>query len=402
LRSSIARGLSERGVLHLNVPLREPLAHEAPLPGAVPGIQAFATLQKPMPPVSAAQALFSGARQPVVVAGPGRLDAQAIAGLAERLGAPILAEGSSALRFGPAGRNAVAHYEALLRAEAAPAPDLIVRVGGPLTTRVLQGFVDRSTAPVLTLAEPGRVCDPALRSTLVLEGDTGAIANALQPGVPAEKAWLERWLSLDTKAAHALETAVTGEPAFARALLAALPQGSNLMLSNSMPIRDVDAFASKSSRALDVFTSRGASGIDGITSTAFGIAAATGRKTTLYVGDTALLHDAGGLLWGSRLGLSLCVVAVNNAGGRIFEMLPVAQLTQKLDALFVMPPGADLERLAALANAHHVRLDAPAQVERAVAQGLEGGVHVVELDARNRDVKADHDRAWTAVKEAVS
>jgi 2-succinyl-5-enolpyruvyl-6-hydroxy-3-cyclohexene-1-carboxylate synthase len=195
---------------------------------------------------------------------------------------------------------------------------------------------------------------------------------------------------------------LSGEPAFARATLAALPQGSNLMLSNSMPIRDVDAFASKSTRALDVFTSRGASGIDGITSTAFGIAAATGKKTTLYVGDTALLHDAGGLLWGSRLGLSLCVVAVNNAGGRIFEMLPVAQLTQKLDALFVMPPGADLERLAAFANARHVRLDAPAQLERAVAQGLEGGVHLIELDARNRDVKADHDRAWAAVKEAVS
>jgi len=403
LVATVERAIARASVVHFNVPLREPLQLDGPeLPRAAAAVTAFHRAKAPMPDVSRASALLSSPR-PVIVAGPARLSAEAraaVLSLAERLGAPILAEAASGLRFGASTRS-IAHYESLLRVERVQsvlAPGLVIRVGGPVTTRVLQSFVDR--APVLTIAEPGRVFDPAHRSALVLEGDTGAIAGALH-GSTAPPAWLAQWLSLDATAAKALSTAVAGEPALARALLDAVPAGTNLMLSNSMPIRDVDAFASCSPRALDVFSSRGASGIDGVTSTAFGIAAATRRKTALYIGDTALLHDAGGLVWGSRLGLSLCVLAVNNAGGRIFELLPVAQTTRRLDALFVMPPAVELAHLAALAKASYARVKDPAQLPQALMNGLEGGVHLIELDATGRDIRADHQRAWAAVAEAL-
>jgi 2-succinyl-5-enolpyruvyl-6-hydroxy-3-cyclohexene-1-carboxylate synthase len=400
LRATVGRALSRARVVHLNVPLREPLAHEGPLPAAVPGASAYAAPTPSRPNADAANALLSNAPRIVVLAGPARLSTAARDAVAS-LGAPIFAEASSGFRFGPHSRNAVAHYESLLRA-ATPAPDVILRVGGPLTTRVLQGFVDRTEAKVLTLAEPGRVCDPTHRSTLVLEGDTAEIVSALR--AKPDPRWLEQWLERDAAAGRVLAAHLAtegSEPAFARAVLSAMPSGSNLMVSNSMPIRDADAFASKSQRQLEVFASRGASGIDGVTSTAFGIAAATGRKTALLIGDTALLHDAGGLLWGSRLGLSLCIVTVNNAGGRIFEMLPVAQTTKRLGDLFVMPPDVELNRLAALAKAGYARVTDAASVERAVMNGLEGGVHLIELDARSRDVLADHKAAWAAVAKEL-
>jgi 2-succinyl-5-enolpyruvyl-6-hydroxy-3-cyclohexene-1-carboxylate synthase len=278
-------------------------------------------------------------------------------------------------------------------------PELVIRVGGPLTTRTLQAFVDAH--PVLALAEPGRVCDPGHAAVEVLLGDTGLTAAALQPSAP-DGGWLARWRELDARAAAALDGALDGEPALTRALVAALPAGANLMVSNSMPIREVDAFASRSPRQLEVFASRGASGIDGITSTAFGISAATGRKTVLLTGDTALLHDVGGLVWGARLGIPLCIVALDNAGGRIFELLPVAASTARLDELFVMPPGVELGHAAALARAQHQAVSDPGQLGVAVRAALEGGVHLVVADARDRELAEDHRRAWAAVAGALA
>jgi len=394
LRATVARALAGGGVVHLDAPFREPLALPpgTPMPPPFAGHERFAVAGRSAPDVAPAAKLL-GART-VIVAGPGRY-APAVAALAQKLSAPIFAEASSGYRFGEGSGNAVAHYDALLRAGAGEKPELVIRVGGPLTTRTLQGFADAAAA--IVIAEPGRVCDPNHAARCVLEGDPGLIAAALAAHAPSgDPAWLERWLALDARAAAALK--LDGEPAFARALVSALPPGSNLMLSNSMPIRDVDAFASRSARPLNVYSSRGASGIDGVTSTAFGIAAATGRKTALLVGDTALLHDLGGLVWGARLKISLCAVAVNNAGGRIFEFLPVAQSTPRLQELFVMPPQVELESVAKVAGALWHRAADAAGLTRAVQQALEGGVHLIEADARGRDVAEDHRVAWESVR----
>ncbi|MBL8957461.1 MAG: 2-succinyl-5-enolpyruvyl-6-hydroxy-3-cyclohexene-1-carboxylic-acid synthase [Myxococcaceae bacterium] len=399
LRATVARALAAGGVLHVDVPFREPLALPPgdAMPAPFAGSEHFAVTRPALPDVAAAAQLL--ASRTVIVAGPGRYVPQ-VAALAEKLGAPIFAEASSGYRFGEGSKYAVAHYDALLRAEAGEKPQLVIRVGGPLTTRTLQAFAD--VCPVLVIAEPGRVCDPNHAARCVLEGDTALIADALAARAPAaDTSFLTRWLELDARAAAAIDGTLEGEPAFARALVAALPPDANLMLSNSMPIRDVDAFASRSARHLNVFSSRGASGIDGVTSTAFGIAAATGKKTALLIGDTALLHDLGGLVWGARLKVSLCVAAVNNDGGRIFEFLPVAQSTSSLAELFVMPPNVELRHAAAVAGASWHTTRDTAGLERAVRDALEGGVHLVEADARGRDVAEDHRRAWALVREAT-
>jgi 2-succinyl-5-enolpyruvyl-6-hydroxy-3-cyclohexene-1-carboxylate synthase len=416
-----------RGVVHLDVPLREPLVLPAgasmprPLgagPTAVRGAHGSSALDA---------ALELLRRRCLIVAGPARLspeDRAGVAALAERLHAPILAEAASGFRFGPQSSHAVAHYEALLRVDALRerlTPQLVIRVGGPLTTRTLQAFVDGGGAPVLALAEPGRLCDPNHSARAVLEGPTGVIARGLATqATEGDGAFLQAWLEADRQAAAVLERhLIAGEPAFARALVAALPPGCNLMLSNSMPIRDVDAFASRSTRRLEMFSSRGACGIDGINSTAFGVAAATAGKTVLLAGDTAFLHDVGGFLWGARLGIPLAVVVVNNAGGRIFELLPVAQSTDQLEELFVMPPNVPLQHVARAARAaHHVVLRpeelgraltiaSPLLGERVAVRGRSAGgdappVRLIEVSVEGRDGRADRTEAWAVVKEALA
>jgi 2-succinyl-5-enolpyruvyl-6-hydroxy-3-cyclohexene-1-carboxylate synthase len=73
----------------------------------------------------------------------------------------------------------------------------------------------------------------------------------------------------------------------------------------------------------DVWSQRGASGIDGLVSGAAG-AASCGRATTLLLGDISFLHDVGGLAAARHVEVPFPVIVLNNGGGRIFEQLPLA------------------------------------------------------------------------------
>jgi 2-succinyl-5-enolpyruvyl-6-hydroxy-3-cyclohexene-1-carboxylate synthase len=190
------------------------------------------------------------------------------------------------------------------------------------------------------------------------------------------------------------------EPLVAREFINALPPETNVFLSSSMPIRDVDAFAARG-QPLRVFTNRGVNGIDGITSSALGVAAGTGRPTALLIGDVALLHDLTGWLIAKRHGLSLTVVVVNNDGGGIFHFLPVANRTSHFETLFGTPHGVDLAHVAGLAGATLHRPESLAAFGQTVTRCLEGGLHLVEVRTERSSNVDVHRALFTTLQESV-
>ena len=130
----------------------------------------------------------------------------------------------------------------------------------------------------------------------------------------ADEEWLASWRSADERAAEAigavLSTSGLSEPRLAEELGVLLPSEATLFVASSMPVRDIETFWPARADPPRVLCNRGANGIDGIVSSAFGAAAADRGPVVLLIGDVALAHDIGGLLAAGRLGLKLTIVLV--------------------------------------------------------------------------------------------
>jgi 2-succinyl-5-enolpyruvyl-6-hydroxy-3-cyclohexene-1-carboxylate synthase len=331
------------GPVHLNFPLREPLAPEPePLDGADwagrAGGRPWTELREhpPSPHADDVQELAGRiAAEPrgVIVCGPTAENvAEPAARLAAACGWPLLAEPTSGLRCGPHDRShVVAHYDVLLRVEgfgAGHAPGMVLRVGDMPTSKPLRAWA--AQAPQVAIDPHAAWHEPTRRAELLLEAAAsptlGALAAAVEMRGPQPDAgWLAAWRAADATVPPALDEAPDPfEPKALAALEPELPDGALIWLSSSMPVRDVEAYFPQSPKRLRFLSNRGANGIDGVVSSAAGAALAGAEPVWLLTGELALLHDVGGLFAARRAGADLRVVCLNNGGGGIFDFLPVA------------------------------------------------------------------------------
>ncbi|HEU4974066.1 MAG TPA: 2-succinyl-5-enolpyruvyl-6-hydroxy-3-cyclohexene-1-carboxylic-acid synthase [Baekduia sp.] len=399
------------GPVHLNVPLREPLVLDEPLPaeepggggrpGGAPWTARTTAPQDPAPLVD----WLRERRRGVIVAGRdesgGPMDG--VAALADAMGWPLLADPLSDARRGGA---AIAHYDALLRderwaASAAAGAESVLRVGDLPTSKPLRQWLRGLDVPQAGLLSGGAWHDPDATLERVFDLRPAALAAIDEPW-PVDDAWLGTWRAADASAARALAATLgddLSEPAVAREVATAVPAGARVVVAASMPIRDVETFWPVDAPA-SAISNRGANGIDGTISTAYGVAAASGAPTYLHIGDVALAHDVGGLLAGKRLGLPLTIVVVDNAGGGIFEFLPIATQRDAFEEHVLTPTGLDVEAVAALYGAAYRPVDDVAAL-RAVLRVPPHGTTLVHVRTDRAANVALHRACWDAVRSAL-
>ncbi len=361
------------GPVHVNLPLREPLVPAAAaLPPGAPSPLRLAGMLAPSPEsVATLRSLMAG-RGGLIVCGPEDLGEDfrhAVTALAVRLGAPILADALSGLRFtGDAPDLILAHADAVART--APRPDWVLRLGGmPVSRAVTELLARLSGTPQMVVADHGRVADATATATHLVEAAPAVLCAALADLAPAPAGWAAPFLARDRAAACHAEAACAGdaplEGSVLRGLAASLPAGTALFLGNSLAVRAAEWFAGRSRHRLHPFGNRGLSGIDGTLSTLFGIAAARGRALAV-VGDLTFLHDVGGLALARASGG--VIVVLDNGGGGIFDHLAQAELPE-FEAGWLTPQSADP---AALATGFGVRVVRAGTVAAVVAAALDG------------------------------
>jgi len=176
------------------------------------------------------------------------------------------------------------------------------------------------------------------------------------------------------------------------------------VVSSSMPVRDLEAFAAPRVDGPRVMANRGANGIDGVVSTALGVALAAGQTTAL-VGDLAFLHDVTALVGPRAQRPPLTIVVADNDGGGIFSFLPqAAQIdSDRFERLFGTPQAADPAAVARGLGWDVVEIegeDWTGALNDALAPHGGGRVVVVRLLDRTANVIA-HYRVNAAIVEAV-
>lgn len=423
-RDAWVRSLGEHpGPVHLNLAFREPLLgtagelppSEEPLPGSARGEVMPTGAQWGLPDEELgriAQAI-SG-RTGVVIAGVRaartEADAHAVHLLADHLGWPVLADAPSGCRLEV--RGCITAFDGLLRhapfADTAQ-PEVIIRIGGLLTSKALAAWVAKAPAITIGLDPYGAVPDPdgVLGQKVHADVTTSCdqLRSAIRTGAPAE--WRERWVTAERRAVDAIDASlgrhvVATEPAVAVDLFEMLSADGTLVLSSSMPVRDAECFAPPRA-GVRVISNRGANGIDGVTSTAVG-AALGGAPTALLIGDVAFLHDTNGLLGLMRRQVNLVIVVIDNDGGGIFSFLAAhdALPTAQFEQLFGTPHGVDLLGLAAAHGIPAERVATRTGVQAAIAGALtRGGPRVIVVETDREANLAVHAAINTAIGDAL-
>ncbi len=361
-RQSIAYCLGvSPGPVHLNLPFREPLVGTAAdLP--------ISTLSRHQMTgnLELSQANYEGVastlntQHGLIIAGRGCGSATEISRLASSLNWPVLADSRSGCQGIP---EAVSYFDSVLRCEefiSENQPTVVLRLGESPSSKVLSQFVTKSRATQVHVSAFASTADADHRVSLHISSDPTIFCREVQKFVKpnSDSGFLVKWLSANRAAGTTIEKYFGDAdsnllaPRVAQLVVQSLREENNLVVSSSMPVRDLEWFGGDCSR-FNVFSNRGANGIDGVVATAIGVAVATRQKTAVLIGDIALLHDSSSLTDLNRRGVDLKIVVTDNDGGGIFHYLPQAKSVnaETFEMLFGTPHGTDILQLA---KAHHL------------------------------------------------
>ncbi len=411
LRTTAARAVSHAmgtpaGPVHLNVPFRKPLeptpvAEDVPEtfereePLAVTGRDGpfVAVTQGTRAPdegvVEAYATAIDSVDRGLIVCGPADNTPLTVAGLsalAEATDFPVLADPLSGHRFGPhvTEQPICGGYDSYLDGAASdpavPDPEFVIRFGASPTSKVLRKYLAAVEARQVIVDPAGGWREAEFTASDLVVSDPTAFATAVSERLRSQdtpsstrSAYREVIMQLEDAYWGTVETEATGtwyEGAILNTVCSLAPDPTTVFVSNSMPVRDADRFGRPDAATLTVLGNRGVSGIDGIISTALGAGSATDDPLVLVTGDLAFYHDMNGLLAVQRCNVDATIVVIDNDGGGIFNMLPIAEFDPPFTEQFLTPHGLDFEPVGSLYGCSFERIDSLSRFESAYEQSV--------------------------------
>ena len=396
------------GPVHLNLPFREPLAGKAIELSSDHAIRAqiLGSIGLSESELQQAVALFEN-RKGIIIAGRGCGDASAISDLAESLGWPVLADSRSGCQGIP---ESVVHFDSLIRCQAFiehQVPEVVLRIGESPSSKVLSQYVTKSGALQVHVSAFENTFDADSQVSMHISCDPTTFCRGISRLIKAasDPNHLSQWVSADQKARaiitkeFASSKNVLSAPQVAFVSRASLSTGDNLFVSSSMPVRDLEWFGGDCS-LLQVFSNRGANGIDGVIASAIGVAIATRQKTLVLLGDVAFLHDSSSLTALADRDVDLKIVVTDNDGGGIFHYLPQAEIVseQVFEKLFGTPHQTDLVKMA---QAHRLATFECGSVEQLQKSLFTRGSCVIRVRTDRVSEVAIHQQLHELVSSAI-
>jgi len=397
----IANGVVQ-GPVHLNFPFRQPLEPEAPpLPPVTaqtrPAVQIERGLIAPTPQqIDHLTTIINEHERGLIICGPGCPGgnfAEEVAQLAKASGYPLVADPLSGVRFGVAVESGLVlgGYESYLQGGKASweRPDVVIRFGAVPTGKWINSYLTAS-APThfIHVRDNGVWADDSHLVNYFLQADPATVCvHVTEVLTPRPlSAWAKQILATEALCQQVTRRYFAEQFFDGTAVVAvvdALPAGARLMIGNSLPVRHLDQFGAPNQQPIHIFGNRGASGIDGVTSTALGIAATSDEPLILITGDVAFYHDMNGLLAIKQHNLrNVTIVLLNNNGGAIFHRLPIARIDPPFTRLWITPHDTNFAAAAQAFGLTYARVKNAHELRTRLREG----VQIIEV---NTDAQAD-------------
>ncbi|MGM7720723.1 2-succinyl-5-enolpyruvyl-6-hydroxy-3-cyclohexene-1-carboxylic-acid synthase [uncultured Metabacillus sp.] len=370
---------SPAGVVHLNFPFREPLVPNISLPDLwsqldnretylhIPHTSSYLGEKE----IGTIASIIQGSTDGLIICGEHHDDAiiKEIERLSDHLKFPVLADPLSHLRGRcKKAQGIISSYDSLLKDPVLGGklkPKVVIRFGAMPVSKPLMLMLKNNPEIIqIVVDQAGIYRDPTLNASYLAACNETFFCETIlnmvneKPESRFYQAWIKSdkvyWDMID----HSMEqTQEIFEGKIVWELQKLLSEGSTLFVGNSMPIRDVDTFFKQDQKDITILANRGASGIDGIVSTALGVSAGINRQTYLLIGDLSFYHDLNGLLAATRNQLDLTIFLINNDGGGIFSFLPQSNEEKHFETLYGTATGLDFSHAVKMYNGIYQKIE---------------------------------------------
>ncbi len=315
---------------------------------------------------------------------------QTIALLSQQLNFPILAEALSPVRnySDLYQQNLIVNYDIILRiAKYAQEllPEVVILIGKYPTSKILRSWLNTHKIKTYIIVDHEDNVDALHTNSVHLRTNLTSIKAEFPQIAPSTNINnTHKWKQIDQQINHRLQHKLSNhqemfEGKIVWMLSQYLPVKTPVVIANSMSVRYAEYFWQKNDRQFQIYFSRGANGIDGTLSTALGIAHQNPQPTILLTGDLALLHDTNGFLIRPYLQGSLIIILVNNNGGGIFEMLPIAEYESLYEDYFATPQSIDFCNLVKTYNVDYQLINSWQQLQEMLTSLPTKNVHLWEI-----------------------
>ncbi|MEK4071611.1 2-succinyl-5-enolpyruvyl-6-hydroxy-3-cyclohexene-1-carboxylic-acid synthase [Staphylococcus sp. FSL C8-0035] len=389
-----------RGPIHFNMPFREPLTPD------MNRVDLLTSENKTLPhyqksiAVHDISATLQKKKGLIIVGDMQHQEVDQILKYSTIYDLPILADPLSQLRKYN-HPNVITTYDLLYRAGLDLDVDFVIRVGKPVISKKLNQWLKRTSAYQILVQNNDKIDvfpTPPHISYEISANDF--FRSLIEEESVQRKDWLELWQSLEQQSRIEIKDYLnhaTDEAAYVGELIHKLSKEDAFFVGNSMPIRDVDNLMFETEA--EVYANRGANGIDGVVSTAIGMA--VHKNVTLLIGDLSFYHDMNGLLMAKLNDIHINIVLVNNDGGGIFSYLPQKDSANEyFERLFGTPTGLDFEHTALLYDFTFDRFENLTDFKYMELSAM--GSHIYEVLTSREDNLQQHQILYKKLSDIVN
>lgn len=299
----------------------------------------------------------------------------------------------------------ISTYDALLKSESFKEkviPHTVIRFGAQPVSKFLMNFITESLPNNYVIIDESPIFrDSTSVSTLFIHGTISDWLKELPIISNIDEQYVFHWQKAETNAKSIIEkysNVEHDEGAFVQNILRNLPNSSDVFVSNSMPIRDIDTFFLPTEKDVKIFANRGTNGIDGVMSTAIGFSKGRqNRNMYLLIGDLAFLHDINGLVATRYQQCNITIFVLNNDGGGIFSYLSQATVKQYYEDLFGTPTSLTFEKVAEMYDMEYKKIEHINQLTNFFNEEPQKPLRLVEIFTdRTYNVEA-HRKLWKQI-----